>query len=161
MEDAISYVLHSTISHMHMKLGNCEIAVCRLQFSFQHNSVQWSVHQAEEPRAEQLSMCVAAGLYHWQVRVSDCISRSISVNTGAPQECVLSTSLMNVWPLESVSSFWVYMGIHISEDLSWPEHVQVHTRRVKQHLHHLRQLKKFTVSSEILKTFYSGAVDSI
>jgi len=34
-------------------------------------------------------------------------------------------------------------------------------RKAKQHLYHLRQLRKFQVTRRILQTFYAGAVESI
>jgi len=54
-----------------------------------------------------------------------------------------------------------YLGVHIAEDLTWTTHIDTLVRKAKQHLYHLRQLRKFRVSRRILQTFYAGAVESI
>ncbi len=63
-------------------------------------------------------------------------------------------------PVERVSSF-KYLGVNISEDLTWTTHIQTQVKKARQRLNHLRQLRKFRVSSAILKTFYSGAIESV
>ncbi len=59
--------------------------------------------------------------------------------------------------MERVSSF-KYLGVNISEDLTWTTHIQTQVKKARQRLYHLRQLRKFRVLPEILKTFYSGAI---
>ncbi len=66
--------------------------------------------------------------------------------------------LLNI--LERVSSF-KYLGVNISEDLTWTTHIQTQVKKARQRLYHLRQLRKFRVSPAILKTFYSGAIESV
>ncbi len=63
-------------------------------------------------------------------------------------------------PVERVSSF-KYLGVNISEDLIWTAHIQTQVKKARQRLYHLRQLRKFRVSPAILKTFYSGAIESL
>ncbi len=63
-------------------------------------------------------------------------------------------------PVERVSSF-KYLGVNISEDLTWTAHIQTQVKKARQRLYHLRQLRKFRVSPAILKAFYSGAIESI
>ncbi len=63
-------------------------------------------------------------------------------------------------PVERVSSF-KYLGVNISEDLTWTAHIQTQVTKARQRLYHLRQLRKFRVSPAILKTFYSGAIESV
>ncbi len=59
-----------------------------------------------------------------------------------------------------MSSF-KYLGVNISEDLTWTAHIQTQVKKARQRLYHLRQLRKFRVSPAILKTFYSGAIESV
>ncbi len=40
-------------------------------------------------------------------------------------------------------------------------HIQTQVKKARQRLYHLRQLRKFRVSPAILKTFYSGAIESV
>ncbi len=63
-------------------------------------------------------------------------------------------------PVERVSSF-KYLGVNISEDLTWTAHIQTQVKKARQRLYHLRHLRKFRVSPAILKTFYSGAIESV
>ncbi len=63
-------------------------------------------------------------------------------------------------PVERVSSF-KYLGVNISEDLTWTTHIQTQVKKARQRLYHLRQLRKFRVSPTILKTFYSGTIESV
>ncbi len=60
----------------------------------------------------------------------------------------------------SVSSF-KYLGVNISEDLTWTTHIQTQVKKARQRLYHLRQLRKFRVSPTILKTFYAGTIESV
>ncbi len=63
-------------------------------------------------------------------------------------------------PVERVGSF-KYIDVNISEDLTWTAHIQTQVKKARQRLYHLRQLRKFRVSLAILKTFYSGAIESV
>ncbi len=63
-------------------------------------------------------------------------------------------------PVERESSF-KYLGVNISEDLTWTAHIQTQVKKARQRRYHLPQLRKFRVSPAILKTFYSGAIESV
>ncbi len=63
-------------------------------------------------------------------------------------------------PVERVSSF-KYLSVNIPKELTWTAHIQTQVKKARQRLYHLRQLRKLRVSPAILKTFYSGAIESV
>ncbi len=99
-----------------------------------------------------------------------CHDNCLSLNVSKTKELIVDfrkrqqrpyTPLMiSVTPVERVSSF-KYLGVNISEDLTWTTHIQTQVKKARQRLYHLRQLRKFRVSPAILKTFYSGAIESV
>ncbi len=72
----------------------------------------------------------------------------------------LYTLMISGTPVERVSSF-KYLGVNISEDLTWTAHIQTQVKKARQRLYHMRQLRKCRVLPAILKTFYSGAIESV
>ncbi len=99
-----------------------------------------------------------------------CQDNCLSLNVSKTKELIMDfrkrqqrpyTPLMiSGTPVERVSSF-KYLGVNISEDLTWTKHIQTEVKKARQRLYHLRQLRKFRVSPAILKTFYSGAIESV
>ncbi len=95
---------------------------------------------------------------------------SLSLNVSKTKELIMDfrkrpqrpyTPLMiSGTPVERVSSF-KYLGVNLSEDLTWTAHIQTQVKKARQRPYHLRQLRKFRVSPAILKTFYSGAIESV
>ncbi|KAK3537002.1 hypothetical protein QTP86_032260 [Hemibagrus guttatus] len=62
--------------------------------------------------------------------------------------------------LNRVDSFR-YLGVHITQDLSWSCHVNTLVKKARQRLYHLRRLKDFKLPSKVLKTFYTCTIESI
>ncbi len=101
---------------------------------------------------------------------SCCQDNCLSLNVSKTKELIVDfrkrqqrpyTPLMiSGTPVERVSSF-KYLGVNISEDLTWTTHIQTQVKKARQRLYHLRQLRKIRVSPTILKTFYSGAIESV
>ncbi len=99
-----------------------------------------------------------------------CQDNCLSLNVSKTKELIVDfrkrqqrpyTPLMiSGTPVERVSSF-KYLNVNISEDLTWTAHIQTQVKKARQRLYHLRQLRKFRVSPAILKTFYSGAIESV
>ncbi len=61
---------------------------------------------------------------------------------------------------EWVSSF-KFLGVHITEDLTWSAHTDAVLKKAHQRLFFLRRLRKFGMSPRILRSFYTCTVESI
>ncbi len=88
------------------------------------------------------------------------ITKELIVDFRKRQQRPYTPLMISGTPVERVSSF-KYLGVNISEDLTWTAHIQTQVKKARQRLYHLRQLRKFRVSPAILKTFYSGAIESV
>ncbi len=62
-------------------------------------------------------------------------------------------------PVERVNSF-KFLGVHITEDLTWSAHTDAVLKKSHQRLFFLRQLRKFGMSPSILRSFHTCTVES-
>uniref|UniRef100_A0A8B9RC03 Alkylated DNA repair protein AlkB homologue 8 N-terminal domain-containing protein n=1 Tax=Astyanax mexicanus TaxID=7994 RepID=A0A8B9RC03_ASTMX len=62
--------------------------------------------------------------------------------------------------VERVSSF-KYLGVHISQDLTWTINTTQLVKKAQQRLYFLRRLRKFGMSPKILNNFYSCVIESL
>ena len=54
-----------------------------------------------------------------------------------------------------------YLGVTISEDLSWTEHISRTVSKLNQRLYFLRKLRSFGIDKTILKLFYTSVIQSV
>ncbi|KAK1796912.1 hypothetical protein P4O66_000991 [Electrophorus voltai] len=62
--------------------------------------------------------------------------------------------------VERVDSFR-YLGVHISQDLSWSRHTKSLAKKARQRLYHLKRLRGFRLPSKLLRNFYTCTIESI
>ena len=67
---------------------------------------------------------------------------------------------INGTEVERVASF-KFLGVHISEDLSWTLNTSSLVKKAHQRLFFLRRLKKAHLSPQILENFYRCTIESI
>ncbi len=66
-------------------------------------------------------------------------------------------------PVERVvpKNSFKFLGVHITEDLTWSAHTDAVLKKSHQRLFFLRRLRKFGMSPSILRSFYTCTVESI
>ena len=57
--------------------------------------------------------------------------------------------------------FFKFLGVHITNKLSWSKHTMTVMKRAGQHLYRFRRLKRLVMGPQILKGFYSCTIESI
>ena len=60
--------------------------------------------------------------------------------------------------VEQVKCF-KYLGVYITNELSWSKHTKTVVKRARQNLFPFRRLKRFGTGPQILKTFYSCTIE--
>ena len=103
-------------------------------------------------------------LTHW------CQDNSLLLNTSKTKEMIVDFRLKgnkNYAPLnisgtavERVTGF-KYLGVHLTENLSWSKHTDALVKKSRQRMYHLRRLRTFRVSPLALQNFYTCTIESI
>ncbi|KAK1789915.1 hypothetical protein P4O66_002245 [Electrophorus voltai] len=62
--------------------------------------------------------------------------------------------------VQRVDSF-MYLGVHISQDLSWSCHTNSLAKKARQRLYHVRRLRDFRLPSKVLRNLYTCTIQSI
>ncbi|KAK2917334.1 hypothetical protein Q8A73_004080 [Channa argus] len=101
--------------------------------------------------------------------VSWCGDNNLTLNTDKTKEMIMDMRkerrthqplFIRELEVDRVSSF-KYLGVHISEDLTWTPHVTQLVKKAQQWLYFLRRLRKFGMSPKILSNFYSCVIESV
>jgi hypothetical protein len=62
--------------------------------------------------------------------------------------------------VEQAESF-KFLGIHITNKLTWSKHTKTVVKRARQNLFPIRRLRRFGIGPQILQGFYSCTIESI
>ncbi|KAK3514726.1 hypothetical protein QTP70_029193, partial [Hemibagrus guttatus] len=87
-------------------------------------------------------------------------TKELIVDFSTKQERNYQTPVINESPVERLDSFR-YLGVHITQDLSWSFHINTVVKKARQRLYHLRRLRDFRLPSKVLRNFYSCTIESI
>ncbi len=66
-------------------------------------------------------------------------------------------STARLWRVSSTK----FLGVHITEDLTWTTNTMSLSKKAQQRLHFLRRLKRASLPPPILTTFYRGTIESV
>ena len=99
-----------------------------------------------------------------------CASNNLALNTTKTKELIVdyrrakrcdhTPIYINGTVVERVSSF-KFLGVHLSEDLSWTLNTSILIKKAQQRLYFLRTLRKAHLSPRILVNFYRCTIESI
>ncbi|KAI5627525.1 gastrula zinc finger protein XlCGF28.1-like [Silurus asotus] len=99
-----------------------------------------------------------------------CATNNLSLNATKTKELIVDFRKsnsgrhlpvnINETEVERVSSL-TFLGVHISEDLSWQQNMSALVKKAQQRLYFLRSLKKSHFSPGILTSFYRCIIESI
>ncbi|KAK3507985.1 hypothetical protein QTP70_009352 [Hemibagrus guttatus] len=87
-------------------------------------------------------------------------TKELIVDFSTKQERNYQTPMINESPVERVDSFR-YLGVHITQDLSWSCHINTVVKNARQRLYNLRHLRDLRLPSKVLRNFYSCTIESI
>ncbi len=98
-----------------------------------------------------------------------CGANNLSLNVEKTKEVVMDFRRNSVdhppltidtLTVERVSST-KFLGVHITEDLTWTTNTKSISKKAQQRLHFLRRLKRASLPPPILTTFYRGTIESV
>ncbi len=98
-----------------------------------------------------------------------CGANNLSLNVGKTKEVVMDFRRNSVdHPPLTIDGSTVervgstkFLGVHITEDLTWTTNVTSLNKKGQQRLHFLRRLKRASLPPPILITFYRGTIESV
>ncbi|KAI5626366.1 gastrula zinc finger protein XlCGF28.1-like [Silurus asotus] len=87
-------------------------------------------------------------------------TKELIVDFSTEQERSYQPLNINGTPVERVDRFR-YIGVHITQDLSWSCRINTLVKKARQRLYHLRRLRDFKLPSQVLRTFYTCTIESV
>ena len=98
-----------------------------------------------------------------------CKVNNLILNVGKTKEMIVdfrkaqpshTPLLINDTAVEVVSST-KFLGIHITDNLTWSNNTTALVKKAQQRLHFLRRMRRVSLPPPILTTFYRGAIESL
>ncbi len=98
-----------------------------------------------------------------------CGANNLSLNVGKTKEVVMDFRrntvdhpplIIDSSTVERVSST-KFLGVHITEDLTWTTNTTSISKKALQHLHFPHRLKRASLPPPILTTFYRGTIERV
>ena len=97
-----------------------------------------------------------------------CQNNNLSLNVIKTKEMIVdyrkkrtehAPILITAAAVEQIESF-KYLGVHITNTLTWSKHTKTVVKTARQNLFPLRRLKRYGMGPQILKRFYSCSIES-
>ncbi len=165
-DDAIAFTLHTALSHLENK--NTYVRMLFVDYSSPFNTI---VPATLVAKLQTLGLNNDETAYREEVSTLTkwCQENHLSLNIDKTKELVVdyrrqsrehTPITIDKTPVERVSSF-KFLGVHITEDLTWSAHTDAVLKKAHQRLFFLRRLRKFGMSPRILRSFYTCTVESI
>ncbi|KAK1804591.1 hypothetical protein P4O66_020585 [Electrophorus voltai] len=172
-DDVIAHLLHTTLTHLDKGRGLCPLRYSLYTYDctatssstiiikFADDTIVMGMISDNEERAylEEIK-----DLENW------CQGNNLLQNVSKTKELIVDCSKKQEWhyypvrisgtTVERVDSFR-YLGVHISQDLSWSRHINSLAKKARQRLYHLRHLRDFRLPSKVLRNFYTCTIESI
>ncbi len=119
------------------------------------------------------ALCLSPAETHYREEVAQlaewCGANNLSLNVEKTKEVVMDFRrnsadhpplTIDTSTVERVSST-KFLGVHITEDLTWTTNTKSISKKAQQRLHFLRRLKRASLPPPILTTFYRGTIESV
>ncbi len=186
-DDAIAFTLHTALSHLENK--NAYVRMLFVDYSSAFNTIVPATLVAK-----LLNLGLNRSLCSWildfltgrsqVVRMGNNTSSPLTLNTGAPQGCVLSPLLYSLYTHDCTATHSSNVIVKFADDTmviglitdndetayraevstltKWcQENTDAVLKKTHQRLFFLRRLRKFGMSPSILRSFYTCTVESI
>ncbi|KAK1795823.1 hypothetical protein P4O66_009846 [Electrophorus voltai] len=138
-DDAIAHLLHTTLTHLDEGRGNY-VKMLFVDYSSAFNTI---IPSRIPTKLEDLGL--HPPLCDW---ISNFLTaKDLIVDSSKKQEQHYQPVRIKRTTVERVDSFR-YLGVHISQDLSWSHHTNSLEKKARQRLYHLRRLRDFGLPSK-------------
>ncbi|KAI3360806.1 hypothetical protein L3Q82_012879, partial [Scortum barcoo] len=153
-EDAIALTLHTALSHLDQR--DTYVRMLFIDYSSAFNTI---VPSKLVTKLRDLGLNSALCDNNLHLNVSK--TKELIVDFRRRQREEHAPLSINGTTVERVSHSFRFLGVHISEDLTWTHHTDFITKSARQRLFFLRRLRRLNMDSRILCSFYRCTIESI